>query len=81
MERRDPSIDKTLPADAEKWGYLLDSLLRYFDGSMTILDIAEKHDLPFDRVRRYIEQFAEKGLVTLEFDPILRKPPRRVASL
>jgi aminopeptidase-like protein len=80
MERKDPSIDKDLPEDAEKWGYLLDCLLRYFDGSMTILDIAEKHDLPFDRVCRYIRQFAEKGLVTLAFDPIERKPARRMAS-
>jgi hypothetical protein len=47
---------------------------------MTILDIAEKHDLPFDRVCRYISQFAEKGLVTLTFDPILRSPARRVAA-
>jgi len=80
MERKDPAIDKDLPADAEKWGYLLDCLLRYFDGSMTVLDIAEKHDLPFDRVRRYIARFAEKGLVDLVFDPIHRKPARRVAA-
>jgi aminopeptidase-like protein len=77
MERKDPSIDKDLPEDAEKWGYLLDCLLRYFDGSMTILEIAEKHDLPFDRVRRYLERFAEKGLVDLAFDPIERAPTRR----
>jgi aminopeptidase-like protein len=80
MERKDPAIDKDLPADAEKWGYLFDCLLRYFDGSMTILDIAEKHDLPFDRVRRYIVRFAEKGLVDLVFDPIQRKPARRVVA-
>lgn len=81
MERQDPSIDKNLPADAEKWGYLLDCLLRYFDGSMTILDIAEKHDLPFDRVHRYIKQFEEKGLVTLTFAPMTREPARRAAEL
>ena len=77
MERKDPSIDKALPEDAEKWGYLLDCLLRYFDGSMTILDIAEKHDLPFDRVLRYVRRFEEKGLVRLEFAPIERRPPER----
>ncbi len=81
MERQDPSIEKDLPADSEKWGYLLDCLLRYFDGSMTILDIAEKHDLPFDRVHRYVERFAEKGLVDLEFDPVRRAPPKRAAEL
>jgi aminopeptidase-like protein len=79
MERKDPSVEKALPDDAEKWGYLLDCLLRYFDGSMTALEIAERHDLPFDRVRRYLERFAEKGLVTLESAPIDRAAPRRVA--
>ena len=79
MEREDPAIDKKLPADSEKWGYLLDCLLRYFDGSMTVLDIAEKHDLPFDRVLNYIRQFEEKGLVKLEFEPVIRTPPRRMS--
>jgi aminopeptidase-like protein len=76
MERADPAIAKDLPADSEKWGYLLDCLLRYLDGSMTILDIAEKHDLPFDRVLRYIKRFEEKGLVRLEFVPMTRQLPK-----
>jgi aminopeptidase-like protein len=80
MEREDPAIDKKLPADSEKWGYLLDCLLRYFDGSMSVLDIAEKHDLPFDRVLSYLRQFEEKGLVKLEFDRIVRQPPARMSS-
>ena len=77
QERREPAVDKDLPEDAETWGRLLDSLLRYFDGSMTILDIACRHDLPFSRVRDYIRRFAEKGLVDLEFAPIRRLPPKR----
>jgi len=81
MERQDPSIDKNLPEDAEKWGYLLDCLLRYFDGSLTILDIAERHDLPFDRVHRYVKQFEEKGLVTLAFAPMTRERARRANEL
>jgi aminopeptidase-like protein len=80
MERKDPSIAKDLPEDAEKWGYLLDCLLRYFDGSISILDIAEKHDLPFDRVRSYLGLFAGKGLVTLDFDPIPPRSTRRAVS-
>lgn len=47
---------------------------------MTILDIAEKHDLPFERVHRYLSRFAEKGLVRLDFAPIERVPPRRLAE-
>ena len=48
FERHDPAIDKNLSVDDEKWGHLLDYLFRYFDGSMSVLDIAEKHELPFD---------------------------------
>lgn len=79
IERQDPAVDKQLPPDSEKWGYLLDCLLRYFDGSMTVLDIAERHDLPFDRVLRYIKQFEEKGLVRLQFEPMERWLPRPVS--
>ncbi len=79
MERKDPAVEKDLPEDSEKWGYLLDCILRYFDGSMTVLDIAQKHDLPFDRVLRYIRQFEEKGLVTLEFVPMERGQVERKA--
>jgi aminopeptidase-like protein len=66
FERPDPSVVKDLDAEAEKWGHLLDCLLRYFDGSMTILDIAERHDLPFDALRRYLERFHDRGLIRLE---------------
>lgn len=80
MERSDPSIEKHLPEDSEKWGQLLDSLLRYFDGSMTVLDVAEKHDLPFERVLHYVRRFEEKGLVSTEFTPVTRVPAKRVAA-
>jgi aminopeptidase-like protein len=77
VERKDPAIDKDLPEDSEKWGALLDSLLRYFDGSLTLLDIAERHDLPFARVAAYVRRFEEKGLVRTTFEPIERAPARR----
>ena len=80
VERKDPAIEKNLPEDSEKWGALLDSLLRYFDGSLTLLEIAERHDLPFERVARYVRSFEEKDLVRLAFEPIERKPALRVAS-
>jgi aminopeptidase-like protein len=72
-ERPDPAVAKDLSEDAEKWGYLNDCILRYFDGRHTILDIAERHDLPFEPLYNYVKQFEEKGLITTEFDPI-RKP-------
>ncbi len=79
MERPDPTVTKNLAQDSEKWGHLLDCLFRYFDGSTTILDIAERHDLPFDRLRRYLARWAEKGLVRLERAEIQRRVPARVA--
>lgn len=78
MERPDPTITKNLEADAEKWGHLLDCLFRYMDGNMTILDIAEKHDLPFERLYRYMKRFEEKGLVKLTFSEVERRVPRKV---
>ena len=43
----------------------MDCLPRYFDEQTTILDIAEKHDLPFDEVHDYILKFRDKGLIEL----------------
>lgn len=78
MERLDPTVVKDLDADAEKWGHLLDCLFRYMEGEMTILDIANRHDLPFDRLLRYLRRFEEKGLVELKRAEIERRLPRRV---
>lgn len=80
MERPDPTVVKDLDADAEKWGHLLDCLFRYMDGDMTILDMANRHDLPFDRLYRYLCRFQEKGLVELKHAEIQRKLPRRVGT-
>lgn len=77
LERPDPAVVKDLEADAEKWGHLLDCLFRYFDGRMTLLDIALKHDLPFDRLYRYLERFEEKGLVQMKPAIIERGRPER----
>ena len=52
---------KNITEESEKWGHLLDCLFRYFDGETTILDIATKHDLPFEDLRRYIARFEEKN--------------------
>jgi len=80
MERPDPTVIKDLDADADKWGHLLDSLFRYMDGNTTVLDIARQHDLPFERLRRYISRFEEKGLVKLMHAQIPRLRPKRMAS-
>jgi aminopeptidase-like protein len=77
LERFDPTIDKNIDEEAEKWGHLLDHLLRYFDGTMSVLDIAEKHQLPFDRLYQYLRRFEEKDLIRMEFRPIERLPISR----
>jgi aminopeptidase-like protein len=76
MERPDPTVTKDLGADAEKWGHLVDCLFRYMDGNMTVLDIAQRHDLPFDRLRRYLGRFEDKGLVALNRAEISRALPK-----
>ena len=78
MERPDPAITKDLAADAEKWGHLLDCLFRYMDGTMTVLEIAERHDLPFERLHGYLKRFETSGLVNMIFSPCTRPRPRRV---
>lgn len=78
MERPDPSMTKNLDGDAEKWGHLLDCLFRYMEGNVTVLDIAQRHDLPFDRLRRYLGRLEEKGLVTRRRAEISRSVPKRV---
>lgn len=74
MERFDPTVNKALPEDSEKWGHLLDSLLRYFDGKISILEIAERHELPFTELREYVQKLVESGLTHVH--RVELEPPR-----
>jgi len=49
-----------------KWNYLMDCIPRYFDGKTRIIEIAEKHGMPFKKIYEYIKEFEEKGLVEIE---------------
>jgi len=80
-ERPDPAVKKDLPEESEKWGYLADSLLRYFDGSLTVLEIAERHDLPFVDVYEYLRRFEEKELVRMAHVAIDRTPISRAREV
>jgi len=82
LERFDP----TKAADSEasynnSWGAVQDSIPRYFDGRMSVLDIAEKHDIDFFDIRRYVQQFIDKGLVDARFDEMERPRPSRFDEL
>lgn len=72
QERPDPAVDKQLAEDSERWGYLVDCLPRYLDGSLTLLEIAERHELPFDAIANYLQRFEDVGLVELERAPVER---------
>jgi len=62
----DPSQDPGSRDYDKVWNHLMDCLPRYFDGETTILQVADRHGLPFPAVRNYVRKFAEKGLVTLD---------------
>ncbi len=64
----DPSIAdrRIISPEARRWNKLMDHLPRYFDGRTTCIDLAERFGLPFDAIRAYVQQWAEKGLISLE---------------
>lgn len=64
----DPLIKMDKTEDRTKWNYLMDCLPRYFDGTMTILDIAEKHDIDYALLYGYLLKFKDKGLI--EFNKV-----------
>jgi aminopeptidase-like protein len=53
--------------ETDDWHYLMNCVMRYFDGKTTVLDVAERHGLPFDAVFAYLKRFEAKGLI--EFIP------------
>lgn len=61
---KDPAIKTSDDTKVSlKWHDLMDRLPRYFDGNFSILDIAIKHNLPFDEVYNYLLKFKQKSLV------------------
>jgi aminopeptidase-like protein len=63
IERPDPSVRKRLPKDSANWGYLGDCLLRYLDGTTSILDIADRHGISFWAVRDYLKRLQDAKLI------------------
>ncbi|MCG6537109.1 MAG: DUF4910 domain-containing protein, partial [Syntrophales bacterium LBB04] len=59
----DPTETPDVTARQRQWNYLMDCLPRYFNERDTVLHIAERHDLPYADVYRYIMKFKEKGLI------------------
>jgi aminopeptidase-like protein len=71
----DPSR-KEISDRAKRWNYLMDCLPRYFDNYTRLIEIAERHNLPFRALYEYVRQFEEKGLVRI-FPAGLKDPPSR----
>lgn len=61
----DPSIPdrRQVSPSQREWNSLMDRIPRYFNGEMTILDMAEDHILPFYDVYQYVLAWRDKGLV------------------
>ena len=76
-ERPDPAIHSDVDAAGLRWGRLVDHILRWMDGSMTALQMAEAVDLPFAEVRDYLDRFREKGLADLRPVEVARAPISR----
>jgi len=80
VNRIDPAVQSPDRNDeTERWGYFQDCVIRYFDGETSLLEIADRHDLGFFEVKRYLDRFEEKGLVTRRFEPLRRPPAKRRA--
>jgi aminopeptidase-like protein len=69
---------KTIDDTGVRWNYLMDCLPRYFDGETRLVEIAERHELPFRLVHDYVKEFEEKGLVTMSAAPALNPAMRRL---
>jgi aminopeptidase-like protein len=65
----DPSMPdrRTISDEARRWNNLMDCLPLYFghrdELGLSVLEIANRHDLPFQQVWRYVKAWEEKGLV------------------
>jgi aminopeptidase-like protein len=80
VERPDPAIVQDLGPDADRWGRMSDSLLRWMDGTMTVADIAAAAGLPEEAIRAYIARFETAGLVRVEHAPMPRAPISRAVE-
>jgi len=72
---------KAIGEVSKRWNYLMDCLPRYFDENIRILEIAEKHQLPYRSVYDYVKQFEAKDLVSMRFAEITNPPVRDLFPL
>jgi len=63
ISTEDPSIRALVSEDQRKWHRLMTCLYRYFDGETSLFDVAERHGVPFELLRSYVDRYEEKGLI------------------
>ena len=74
LERFDPSKSSgSQKSHSNAWGELQDAIPRYFNGTLSVMDIADKHGIDFFEVRRYVQQFIDKNLVDGKLDEMERR--------
>jgi len=71
---------KTIDDSAKNWNYLMDCIPRYFDCDTRVIEVAERHKLPFRTVYDYVKEFESKKLIevvpsSLSCPPIRSIPP------
>src|SRR3990167_2743356 len=69
---------KQISEEARRWNYLMDCLPRYFDGKTRLIEIAEKHQIPFKNVFDYVKKFKAKSLINMKPAPIENPMPREL---
>lgn len=66
VQRPDPTVPHELSEIQLRLGEAQDRLLRMLDGSLTVFEVSELLQLPFDVVLEHLRKFAAKGLIFLE---------------
>lgn len=63
--RVDPSIQAgTQSLIEDRWGYFQDCVTRYMDANLSVLEISERHGLPYFEVLDYLRKWEAKGLIS-----------------
>ncbi|HWH15447.1 MAG TPA: DUF4910 domain-containing protein [Miltoncostaeaceae bacterium] len=77
--RPDPAVDVDVDETGLRWGRFVDRALRWMDGSVTCLEMAEAVGLPFADVRDWLGRVEERGLARLVPSDYARPPASRRA--
>jgi len=66
VRRPDPTVPTEISESQVRLGEAQDKILRYLNGELSVFEISEIVDLPFDTILQYLRRFEDKGLIGLE---------------